>query len=133
MYRFHPSVQWQSGYPDKQQIVGQVRQLWQRYGLDAKTKFNFRVDKAYQDDRARWIINSPANGRYEGLIAAVGTCGDVKMPSLPGMDRFKGEMCHSSELTGYVWFPLFHPVLQVKMYIFNYYAVKTPRARKWPS
>lgn len=81
MYRFHPSVKWERGYPDRQQILSQVRQLWKRYNLDEKTVFNFKADKTYQDEKGRWVINDPSNGRFDGLIAAVGTCGDPKRRS----------------------------------------------------
>ena len=100
MYRFHPSVQWHNGYPDRQQIVSQITQLWKRYGLDKRTKFDCRVKRVYKDDKGRWIINDPSNGRFDGVIAAVGTCGDPKMPHIPGMEKFKGEVYHSSKLTG---------------------------------
>ncbi|KAI1877806.1 hypothetical protein JX265_003814 [Neoarthrinium moseri] len=100
MYRFHPSVKWEGGYPDRQQIISQVKQLWERYGLDARTRFNKKIDKVYQDEKGRWILNDPSNGSFEGLIAAVGTCGDPKMPSMDGMDKYKGEVYHSSQLTG---------------------------------
>lgn len=78
MYRFHPSVQWERGYPDRQQILSQLRQLWENYGLDSKTKFNTKITKVYQDDKGRWILNDPSNGTFDGLIAAVGTCGEPK-------------------------------------------------------
>jgi cation diffusion facilitator CzcD-associated flavoprotein CzcO len=100
MYRFHPSVQWKRGYPNRDQILAQVRDLWKRYDLPSRTRFNTRVERAYQDDLGRWIINDPSAGRFEGLIAAIGTCGDNKIPQVEGMDRFKGEVYHSSELTG---------------------------------
>ena len=100
MYRFHPSVQWKAGYPNRQQIVSQITQLWKRYGLENKTKFETRVEKVYQDEQGRWIINNPSEGRFEGIIAAVGTCGDAKMPHMPGMDKFNGKIFHSSDLTG---------------------------------
>lgn len=100
MYRFHPSVSWTRGYPDRKQIVEQVRLLWERYGLGKRTKFNFKVHKTYQDKQGRWIINDPSNGRFDGLIAAVGTCGDPIMPSFQGSDKFKGKICHSSQLDG---------------------------------
>lgn len=100
MYRFHPSVKWEQGYPDRNQILDQVRQLWRRYGLQNKTRFNFRVDKVYQDQGGRWIINDPSHGQFEGLIAAVGTCGEPNMPALPKIDGFRGPVLHSSELTG---------------------------------
>lgn len=100
MYRFQPSVKWSGGYPKRNEIVGQIEQLWERYGLDQKTKFNTKVNKVYKDDQGRWIINDPSNGRFNGVIAAIGTCGDVKMPHLGGQDKFKGEIFHSSQLDG---------------------------------
>ncbi|EOO01121.1 putative flavin-binding monooxygenase-like family protein [Phaeoacremonium minimum UCRPA7] len=100
MYRFHPSVKWQRGYPDRQQIVSQVRQLWERYDLQGRTKFNVNVDKVYQDEKGRWVVNDPSQGRFDGLVAAIGTCGDPKMAHIDGMQDFKGEIYHSSKLTG---------------------------------
>lgn len=100
MYRFHPSVQWKGGYPNRHQIVSQITDLWKRYGLDERTTFNTRVEKVYQDEKGRWIINNPSLGRFDGIIAAVGTCGDVKMPHITGQEKFKGEIYHSSDLTG---------------------------------
>lgn len=100
MYRFHPSVQWKGGYPNQQQIVSQITQLWRRYGLEEKTRFDTKVEKVYQDEKGRWIVNNASEGRFEGIIAAVGTCGDAKVPHIPGMERFQGEIYHSSDLTG---------------------------------
>ncbi|KUJ17002.1 FAD/NAD(P)-binding domain-containing protein [Mollisia scopiformis] len=100
MYRFHPSIRWDGGYPNRQQIVSQITELWKRYGLEEKTKFDTKVDKVYQDEKGRWVINNPSLGRFDGIIAAVGTCGDSKMPHIPGQEKFKGEIYHSSDLTG---------------------------------
>lgn len=100
MYRFFPSVQWKGGYPNKNQIVSQVTEIWKTYGLERKTTFDTKVEKVYQDEKGRWIVNSPENGVFEGVIAAVGTCGDPKRPHIPGQDEFQGEIYHSSELTG---------------------------------
>jgi hypothetical protein len=100
MYRFHPSVKWSEGYPKQNQIVDQVRQLWHRYGLDDKTVFNTKVERVYKDKQGRWIINDPSQGRFDGVIAATGTCGAPKMPRLPSQDSFEGEIYHSSQLDG---------------------------------
>lgn len=100
MYRFHPSVKWSSGYPDRQQIVSQIVQLWKKYGLQERTKFNTRVTSVTQDSLGRWIINDPSNGRFDGVMAAVGSCGEPKMPHIPGQETFKGEVYHSSRLDG---------------------------------
>jgi hypothetical protein len=98
MYRFHPSIKWSIGYPSSDQIVGQITKLWKRYGLEDKTKFNTRVTKVYSDDRKGWIVNEPSYGRFDGVMAAVGTCGKAKMPHLPGLEKFEGEISHSSML-----------------------------------
>lgn len=98
MYRFHPSIKWEGGYPKQNQIVDQVRQVWQRYGLAEKTKFNTRVEKIYKDKSGRWIVNDSSQGRFDGIIPAIGTCGAPKMAGLPGQETFDGEICHSSDL-----------------------------------
>ncbi|KAK7179503.1 hypothetical protein DPSP01_011940 [Paraphaeosphaeria sporulosa] len=100
MYRFHPSVHWKKGYPDRKQIVSQITDLWHRYSLEDKTTFNTRIEKVYKDPHGRWILNDPSLGRFDGIIVAVGTCGDAKMPTLPGQEHFKGEIWHSSQLDG---------------------------------
>lgn len=100
MYRFHPSVNWSKGYPDRQQIVSQIIQLWRRYGLQERTKFNTRVTSVNQDAQGRWIINNPSNGRFDGVIPAIGTCGDPKMPHMENQEAFQGEVYHSSMLDG---------------------------------
>lgn len=100
MYRFHPAVEWDEGYPKQNQIVGQIEKIWKKYKLEDKTRFNTRVEKVYKDDQGRWIINNPSEGRFDGVIAAIGTCGAPKMPHLPGAEAFKGEIYHSSKLDG---------------------------------
>ncbi|KAI9840192.1 MAG: hypothetical protein M1837_001864 [Sclerophora amabilis] len=100
MYRFHPSVKWDQGYPDRKQIVSQITQLWKRYGLEERTKFNTKVKSVEQDAQGRWIINDPSNGKFDGVLAAVGSCGDPKMPHIPGEEKFQGDIYHSSKLDG---------------------------------
>ena len=100
MYRFHPSVHWNRGYPNRNEIVSQVTQLWKRYGLDQRTMFNTKVTSVAQDKQGRWIINDPSNGKFDGVLAAVGTCGEPKMPHIPGQEKFKGQIFHSSRLDG---------------------------------
>lgn len=100
MYRFHPSVKWTSGYPNRQQIVSAIMQIWKKYGLEQKTKFDTRVEKVYKDPQGRWIINNESNGRFDGILACVGTCGDPKQPHMNGSEKFSGPIFHSSRLDG---------------------------------
>ena len=101
MYRFHPSVRFSGGYPNRQEIVGEITRLWKRYGLEHKTSFQTPVRSVRKDKDGLWIINdNPSLGRFDGVMPAVGSCGDPKMPSIDGQDSFKGEIHHSSMLNG---------------------------------
>lgn len=99
-YRFHPSIKWEGRYPNQNQIVGQVERLWRRYHLEEKTNFNTKIEKVYRDEKDTWVLNTPAYGHFDEIIAAIGTCGDPKMPHLPGQEDFKGKRYHSFNLDG---------------------------------
>ncbi|KAJ5982229.1 hypothetical protein N7451_012329 [Penicillium sp. IBT 35674x] len=101
MYRFHPSVRFKRGYPDREGIVREVTHLWERYGLQKETKFNSKVESVWHDKGSgKWYVQDPSNGEFDGIIAAVGTCGDPKVPHIPGQENFQGQIYHSSHLTG---------------------------------
>ncbi|GAM84509.1 hypothetical protein ANO11243_025050 [Dothideomycetidae sp. 11243] len=100
MYRFFPTVFWSKGYPKRQEIVDQITKVWEEYDLESRTKFDFKVTKVKSDGFGRWYINDKVNGKFDGVIAAIGSCGDAKMPHLPSQEKFKGEIYHSSELDG---------------------------------
>lgn len=97
-YRFHPAVQWSSDYPNRQEILGQVHKLWNKYDLASRTTFHCPVESTIQEDDGKWTINDHSNGYFDGVVAAVGTCGDVYAPKIAGQDNFKGRIIHSSEL-----------------------------------
>ncbi|GAB7349151.1 hypothetical protein MBLNU459_g8090t1 [Dothideomycetes sp. NU459] len=100
MYRFFPSVYWNKGYPSRGEIVEQVTKIWERYGLQEKTSFDTKVNSVREDGHGRWIVNDISHGKFDGVIAAIGSCGDPKMAKLPEQEKFKGEIYHSSELDG---------------------------------
>jgi cation diffusion facilitator CzcD-associated flavoprotein CzcO len=45
-----------------------------------------------------WIVNDPSYGRFDSVIAAIGTCGDPQMAHFPSQEKFKREIYHSSQL-----------------------------------
>ncbi|OKL58045.1 hypothetical protein UA08_06811 [Talaromyces atroroseus] len=100
MYRFHPSIRFRKGYPDRQEILKEITELWEHYKLNERTTFGVRVEKVWRDEKTgKWIIQDPSYGTFDGVIAAVGTCGDPKVPHISGQDKFSGKICHSSKLT----------------------------------
>ena len=88
------------GYPKQGEIVQAIEKIWRKYGLQDKTLFETQVTKTYKDPKGRWIVNDPSNGRFDGVIAAIGTCGDPKTPHIPGQEKFKEQIYHSSDLDG---------------------------------
>ena len=98
MYRFHPSIHWEKGFPDRERILDRIRALWERYNLQGKTRFDIRVEKVVEKG-GQWIINGEF-GPYDGVIVCVGTCGDPKMPKTTSEGEFEGKVVHSSELDG---------------------------------
>ncbi|KAJ5606637.1 hypothetical protein N7510_009418 [Penicillium lagena] len=102
MYRFHPSVHYDTAYPSQKQIQEQIIQLWKRYDLERRTVFDTRITSVKKTKNGQWIINDDEGryGLFDGIVAAVGVCGDPKMPPLPDQEKFKGQICHSSNLDG---------------------------------
>ncbi|CAI7635557.1 unnamed protein product [Penicillium pancosmium] len=103
MYRFHPTVQYKHAYPTQHEIRDQIVDLWKRYDLEERTEFGTPVTSIKKaKSSGKWVINDHPEkyGSFDGVIAAVGVCGDPKMPTLPDQDQFKGTICHSSNLDG---------------------------------
>ncbi|EYE97229.1 flavin-containing monooxygenase [Aspergillus ruber CBS 135680] len=102
MYRFHPSVRYDTAYPTQQEIRDQIVGVWKRYGLQKRTVFDTKVTSVKQGKDGKWIINDNEKeyGRFDGILATVGVCGDPKMPTLPDQSKFKGGLYHSSDLDG---------------------------------
>ncbi|KAL1852241.1 hypothetical protein Plec18167_006054 [Paecilomyces lecythidis] len=101
MYRFHPSVRFKNDYPYRDAIIREVTDLWKRYRLDERTEFEVPVHSIWKDEKTgKWIVQDPSYGDFDGVIAAVGTCGDAKMSHMPGQERFPGQIYHSSDLSG---------------------------------
>lgn len=102
MYRFHPSVKYETAYPKQPQIRNEIVSLWERYNLEGKTVFDTPVNSVKKNTHGKWVINGDEDkyGTFDGIVAAVGNCGDPKMPTLPQQDHFKGDVYHSSQLDG---------------------------------
>lgn len=96
-YRPHHSVRWSCAYPTQSEIVEQIRGLWIRFGLREKTSFHCTV-QSVERVGTKWMINDGSTGLFDGIIAAVGTCGTPRKLSLPDQNLFTGDVVHSTEL-----------------------------------
>lgn len=98
MYRFHPSITFPSAYPKRSEILAQLDALWRRYGLEDKTVFETRVETIERTETGKWRVNGIPEWEFDGVVAAVGTCGEPMLPGVEGLWRFQGLSIHSSEL-----------------------------------
>lgn len=50
-------------------------------------------------DGGRFLVNGEEGyGAFDGVVVAVGTCGRVSVPCIPGLEDFGGRTCRSSRL-----------------------------------
>lgn len=56
-----------------------------------------------KEKRSKWTINDGAGGVFDGLVVAVGTCGQAQKINFAGRDSFQGKMIHSTQLDDVDW------------------------------
>lgn len=105
LYRFTPLAFYRSMYPFRDEILAQQRKVWDTYQLGEHARFNTPVTKVERyvdsdasDGPSRWIINGNKSEVFDGLVVALGTCGDPNMIRLPKEKSFRGKIVHSSQL-----------------------------------
>ncbi|KAH9811541.1 hypothetical protein DFH28DRAFT_1084821 [Melampsora americana] len=101
MYRFHPSVVWSESFPKKSEILKQIRALWIRYGLESRTRLNYdvkRVQRFIVSGKTAWSIDDGAEGLFDGIIVAIGTCAQPYDRRWPSREVYAGALHHSSDL-----------------------------------
>ena len=86
----------------------EMDRIWREYKLAPRTRFNTKVTSVRRARRSevhglhdrddlrpdlmghsRWIINDGADGVFDAVIVSVGTCGEPRMITLPGMPGHK--------------------------------------------
>lgn len=109
LYRFFPGVHWSKAFPLRDEILSQIRSIWQEYGLESRTRFNTKVTKVYRYDEfstdpkkyghGRWTVNDGEDGIFDAVFATVGSCGEPKSVEFKDQGKYeKGRIVHSSEL-----------------------------------
>ncbi|PCH34804.1 FAD/NAD(P)-binding domain-containing protein [Wolfiporia cocos MD-104 SS10] len=99
LYRFHPAVLWDAAFPHRDEVLGEIRRIWEEYGLKDRTRLETRVEsirRAQPEDgvdagHARWIVNDGAGGIFDAVVVTVGTCGAPRWVRFPGMPEDVGK------------------------------------------
>ncbi|KJA21925.1 hypothetical protein HYPSUDRAFT_186828 [Hypholoma sublateritium FD-334 SS-4] len=94
LYRFHPAVMWTRAFPLRDEVLGEIKRVWEEYHLEGRTRFDTKVtsvrkaaatERGDDPDRSRWVINDDTENVYDAVIVSIGTCGDPNWIKLPGM------------------------------------------------
>ncbi|HEX5708987.1 MAG TPA: NAD(P)/FAD-dependent oxidoreductase [Pyrinomonadaceae bacterium] len=97
-FSFAPNPEWTHSFSRQPEIWDYLRACARDYGILPHIRFRHEVREAAWDERARvWRIET-SQGTFAAsvLVAAAGSLSDPSMPSLRGLENFKGRAFHSA-------------------------------------
>jgi 4-hydroxyacetophenone monooxygenase len=102
-YSFAPH-DWSMYFALRDELQAYLEHVAGKFGLRSHIRFETEVKSANYDKEAqRWLVTvRDADGSQEilnanALISAVGIFNPIKMPSIKGLDRFKGPCFHTAQ------------------------------------
>ena len=97
-FSFELNPDWSRSFSPQGEIQDYLRGVAVKYDLAGKHLFDTEVTLARWDDgSARWLVDT-TNGDFSAtvLVGAVGALAEPKLPAIPGMETFEGEIFHSA-------------------------------------
>ena len=97
-YSFAPNSSWSRLYAGQPEILEYVDGVARTHGLEAITRFGVEMlDARWDAIENQWILQSTA-GEFTAcfLVAAAGPWNEPKIPDVPGLADFPGEVFHSA-------------------------------------
>ena len=103
-YSFDPELEqeweWTERYAAQDEILRYLDHVADRYSLRDGIALNTRVTAAHwQDDGARWLVQTDGAESYDAqfLILATGALSEPKIPDLPGLENFEGDVLFTAK------------------------------------
>ena len=102
-YSFAPNTRWTGYFSKRDEIWGYARDVASRYHLTERIEFSTEVRSLdWEEDNQRWRISSNDRSGAERIryahvvISAVGQLNRPKIPAIPGLDTFPGDVFHTA-------------------------------------
>ncbi|UZE96315.1 flavin-containing monooxygenase [Alkalimarinus alittae] len=99
-YSFEPNPDWTKSYPGGKEIQEYILRCTEKYNLRPSIRFNSEVkDATFDETNARWSIRTSNGTLYKAKSFIMGS-GPLHVPSIPsirGLDTFKGKVFHSAQ------------------------------------
>ncbi len=101
-----PDWPWPKGtplYPPAKNVRAYLLDYARNFGIFDCIKFNTKITRACPATQGRWTIESTTDSttdsvEYDFFVMAPGMFNRAKIPEWPGMNDFRGEVIHSSQL-----------------------------------
>lgn len=103
---FAPSISWTEAYAQGAEILDYWKRVADDYDVSKYIRLEHKVTSAeWSEDKGKWLIHvSSKNSHFideaDFLLTATGHFADPKLPQYPGMDKFKGDIFHTSAWKG---------------------------------
>jgi cation diffusion facilitator CzcD-associated flavoprotein CzcO len=101
-YSFSPELlqewNWAEHFAPQPETERYLNYVADRFDLRRDIQFNSRVAAAhYKEDTRSWALTLEDGRRYSTrfLITAIGVLSAATMPTIPGVDTFEGQSCHT--------------------------------------
>lgn len=103
-FRFEKNYPWKDHFPPQREILAYVKHLAHKHGVTQNTLFGTEMVRAvWLDEEKAWRLTLRGKDGGERLldanvvVSAAGLFGKVKLPQLPGIERFAGRIMHPAE------------------------------------
>lgn len=102
-YKFEKNYPWESYYAPRDELLKYTNYIVDKYGLRDKMIFDAKLTQAtWDEDQQQWKITyARSDGTVEQLesnaiISGAGLFNTPKLPNIPGIEKFKGKMFHTT-------------------------------------
>ena len=96
-YSFEPNPDWSYLLPPGAEIQAYFERTTRKYGVDKLIRFNEEIVACeFQDGQWHLQTRSGIRDHADIVIAATGVLHVPRMPNIPGMDSFKGDIFHTA-------------------------------------
>ncbi|MBS2032177.1 MAG: NAD(P)/FAD-dependent oxidoreductase [Deltaproteobacteria bacterium] len=97
-FSFAPNPDWTRAFSRQPEILAYLRTCAERFGVMPHLRFGHEVQhSAWDEANQRWrITTSQGEFTADVLVAGMGPLSEPRLPSVPGLERFRGPTFHSA-------------------------------------
>jgi cation diffusion facilitator CzcD-associated flavoprotein CzcO len=98
-FSYEQNPDWSRSFPEQPEIFGYLRRVADKYGLREHVRFGRELTGSRWDaDEKCWYVSTKSGESYvcQFLVAGVGALHIPNVPSLPGLEKFRGATFHSA-------------------------------------